>query len=214
MTDRSKQRGRRGFLILGGLAALALTAGILGAAGVLTPQPTGPVDLRGHAVQNDPDATPNPKASATPSGSGRIVARSVGLNVPLGSLDAVDGNVTPPGFTSGYLIRNYGVTPDRAGLGAVYVVMHSLRNGATGPGNALIDVAHKRAKIQKGATITVDDVSYKVTGTEAVTKTQLPDSDIWTAGHDELVIITCLQRPGGGPSIDNMVITATRTPIS
>ncbi len=210
MTDQPKKRGRRGFLILGGLAALALTAGILGATGAFTPHPAGPLDLHGHAVQYDPDATPHPSASATPSGSGRIVAKSVGLNVPLGSLDAVDGVVTPPGFTSGYLIRNYGVTPDRAGLGAVYVVMHSLRNGAVGPGNALIDVAHKRAKIQKGATITVDDIAYRVTGTKAVTKTQLPDSDIWAAGPNELVVITCLQRPEGGPSIDNMVITATR----
>jgi hypothetical protein len=210
VTNQSKKRGRRGFLILGGLAALALTAGILGVTGVLTPHTTGPVDLRGHAVQYDPDATPNPKASAVASGSGRIVANSVGLNVPLGSLDAVDGVVTPPGFTSGYLIRNYGVTPARAGLGAVYVVMHSLRNGAIGPGNALIDVEHKRAKIKDGATITVDDVAYTVTSTQAVTKTQLPDSSIWTAGRNELIVITCLQRPEGGPSIDNMVITAKR----
>jgi hypothetical protein len=211
VTEQPKKRGRRGLIVLGGLAALALTAGILGVTGILAPHPTGPVDLRGHAVQYDSDATPNPKASAVPSGSGRIVAKSVGLNVPLGSLDAVDGVVTPPGFTSGYLIRNYGVTPQRAGLGAVYVVMHSLRNGAIGPGNALIDVEHKRARIQEGATITVDGVSYRVTGTEAVTKTQLPDSKIWTAGRNELVVITCLQQPEGGPSVDNMVIEATRT---
>jgi hypothetical protein len=158
------------------------------------------------------DATLNPKASAVATGHGRFIARSVHLDVPLGSLDAVDGVVTPPGFTSAYLIRNYGVTPDQAGHGAVYVVMHSLRNGAVSPGNALIDVQAKRAKISKGATITADDVTYTVTGAESVSKSALPSSNIWTAGRNELVVITCLQRPQGGPSVDNIVITAKRTP--
>lgn len=207
MTDTRKKRGRRWLIATGGFAALALAAGILGTNGTFS---TGPKDLNGNTVAYDPDASPNPTASATPDGSGRFVAKSVDLDVPLGSLDAVDGVVTPPGFTSAYLIRNYGVIPQRAGLGAVYVVMHSLRNGAVGPGNALIDVQKKHAKIHTGATITVDDVDYKVTGTKAVTKTALPDSDIWTAGRNELIVITCLQRPEGGPSIDNIVIEATR----
>lgn len=210
MTESGTTRGRRWwFITIGALAAAALTLGVLSATGAFT---SGPKDMNGRAVQLDPDATPDPRASATPSGHGRFVAQSVGLDVPLGSLDVVDGSVTPPGFTSAYLIRDYGVSPDRAGLGAVYVVMHSLRNGAIGPGNYLIDVQHKRAKIRAGATITVDDVKYRVTGTKAVSKTQLPESDIWTAKPNTLVVITCLQRPQGGPSVDNMVITATRNP--
>lgn len=208
MTETSKKRGRRWLTITGGLAAFALlTVGILGATGAFT---TGPTDLNGRPVAYDPDASPNPEASATPDGSGRFVAKSVGLDVPLGSLDAVDGVVTPPGFTSAYLVRNYGVTPHRAGLGAVYVVMHSLRNGAVGPGNALIDVAKEQATVRKGATLTVDDVAYKVTGTASVSKRDLPSNDIWTAGRNTLIVITCLQRPQGGPSIDNIVIEAKR----
>ncbi|MET3452641.1 class F sortase [Curtobacterium sp. 1544] len=207
----SKPKRRRWwFLVIGVAAVAAIVLGVLGATGAFT-RTDAPKDLRGNPVQYDPDATPNPRASAVPSGHGRFVAKSVNLNVPLGALDATDGVVTPPGFTSAYLIRNYGVDPSRAGLGAVYVVMHSLRNGAIGPGNALIDVDKERAKIRKGATITVDDVTYTVTGTEAVTKTQLPSSKIWSAGRNQLVVITCLQRPQGGPSIDNIVITATRS---
>lgn len=203
---------RRWWLLAIGVAAvITIVLGVLGATGAFS-RTDVPEDLRGNPVQYDPDATPNPKASASPSGHGRFVAKSVDLNVPLGSLDAVDGVVTPPGFTSAYLIRNYGVSPDRAGLGAVYVVMHSLRDGAVGPGNALIDVDKERAKIRKGATIAVDDVSYTVTGTQAVTKTQLPTSKIWAADRNQLVVITCLQRPEGGPSVDNIVITAKRTP--
>jgi hypothetical protein len=196
-------------ILTGGLAAATLlTIGILGATGAFTLD--SPRDLRGNPVQLDVGASSNPAASATPYGSGRFVAPSVHLNVPLGSLDAVDGEVTPPGFTSAYLIRNYGVTPHQAGLGAVYVVMHSLRNGAVGPGNALIDVPSKQAKIAVGATITVDDVRYRVTGTESVTKRALPSSDIWSAGRNELVVITCLQRPDGNASVANIVIRAER----
>jgi hypothetical protein len=88
--------------------------------------------------------------------------------------------------------------------------MHSLRNGAVGPGNALIDVDHARAKIKDGARITVGKVTYQVTKTEAITKTQLPGQKFWTAGPNTLIVITCLQRPEGGPSIDNVVITAKR----
>lgn len=197
-------------LLIGFVAIAAIVFGALGTAGVFSSRAATPKDLRGNPAQYDPDATPNPKASATPTGSGRFVAQSVDLNVPLGSLNAVDGVVTPPGFISAYLIRNYGVAPDRAGLGTVYVVMHSLRNGAIGPGNALIDVKRKEAKIQVGAKISVDDVTYTVTGTKAITKTQLPNSDIWAAGRNQLVVITCLQRPQGGPSVDNIVILAKR----
>jgi len=209
-SETTRPRRRWWFLAIGAAAVAAIVIGILGATGSFN-RADLPKDLRGNPVQYDPDATPNPKASAVASGHGRFVASSVNLNVPLGSLDAVDGVVTPPGFTSAYLIRNYGVTPDRAGSGAVYVVMHSLRDGAVGPGNALIDVQAKRAKISKGATITVDDVPYMVTGAESVSKSKLPTSSIWTAGRNELVVITCLQRPEGGPSVDNIVITAKRT---
>lgn len=205
----ASQRGRRWLIAAGGLAAVLIVVGVLGATGVFS---AAPRDLNGKPVSYDLDASPNPKASAVPNGSGRFIADSVGLNVPMGSLDAVDGEVTPPGFTSAYLIRNYGVTPPRAGLGAVYVVMHSLRNGAVGPGNALIDVDKKKAKIRNGARISVAGVTYKVTGTESVSKRELPSSKIWSAGRNELVVITCLQRPQGGASVQNIVITAHRAP--
>lgn len=202
------KRGRWLLPAIGGLAAVLVVVGILGANGWLSP---GPRDLYGKPVTYELDAKPNPEASAVPSGFGHFVATSVGLNVPLGSLDAVDGQVTPPGFTSAYLIRNHGVTPQHADSGAVYVVMHSLRDGAVGPGNALIDVDKQQARIERGAVIAVDGIDYRVTGTESVSKADLPQSAIWTAGPNQLIVITCLQRPQGGPSVDNIVIVAERT---
>ncbi|KJC65044.1 hypothetical protein SAMN06295879_1314 [Agreia bicolorata] len=169
-----------------------------------------PTDLAGNAVQFDGPG-PNPSASATPSGTGRFQSPSVDLDVPLGSLDVVDNELEPPGFTSAYWVRNLGVAPSDGADGTVFVVMHSLRNGGQAPGNALIDVDNGRARISTGASIVVDDVLYKVVNTETVDKTQIShDQSVWADTPGRLVVITCLQRPDGSPSTDNMVIEAMR----
>lgn len=200
------RRGRR-WIITGALAAALIgvtTAGLLGAFG-----PQVPEDMNGRPVSYELDAAPRPEASAVPDGEGSFVVSSVGLDVPLGALNAVDGVVTPPGFTSAYLIRDAGVTPDRAGLGTVFVVMHSLRGGATGPGNYLIDVDSERSALSTGASISVDGQEYAVTTSARVSKNDLAaNSDLWVNSPGRLVVITCLQRPGGGASVDNIVIEA------
>ncbi|NUU27792.1 class F sortase [Curtobacterium albidum] len=199
-----------------GLTAVAAAA-MIAVAGVelLTPQPRGTgtttsVDLAGNAVQLD-GPPPPAAASATPSGHGRFVVPSVGLDVPLGALDVADGVIEPPGSTSAYWVRNLGVEPSSAARGTVFVAMHSLRGGGVGPGNALIDVADGRARVAAGAAITVDDVTYRVTRTETVRKGDIAaDAPVWADTPDRLVVVTCLQRPDGRPSVDNVVIEATR----
>lgn len=171
---------------------------------------SGGSDLAGNAVQFDGPA-PNPSASAIPSGTGRFQSPSVGLDVPLGSLDVVDDELEPPGFTSAYWVRNLGVAPTDAGAGTVFVVMHSLRNGGVAPGNALIDVDNGRARVAVGASIVVDDVAYRVTRTDTIDKKEIShEQSIWADTPGRLVVITCLQRPDGSPSTDNMVIEAVR----
>ena len=214
MTGTSR-RGRWG----GRLTALAAVVAVamVAVAGVelLTPHSHGAgsstsVDLAGAPVQLD-GPPPVPAASATPSGHGRFAVPSVGLDVPLGALSVVDGVVEPPGSTSAYWVRNLGVEPSAAPRGTVFVAMHSLRGGGVGPGNALIDVADGRARVAVGATVTVDGVTYRVTRTETVAKRDLPaDAAIWADTPDRLVVVTCLQRPDGRPSVDNVVVEATR----
>jgi hypothetical protein len=202
------RRSRWMFLAVSVITASAIAATIVG----LTTgrHPTGPVDLRGHLVQAE--EAPVPGESATADTGARFVVRSVGLDVPLGALDVAGGVVSPPGFTSAYWIRNEGVPVTDPAKGTVFVVMHSLRNGGVGPGNYLIDVPHRKAKVAKGAVIQVDGVAYRVTETGSVRKTQLgQQSTIWANTPERLVVITCLQRPGGGPSVDNLVIQAVRT---
>ncbi|WP_235500758.1 class F sortase [Agreia sp. Leaf335] len=189
-------------LVAAGIAAVAIVSN-----GALSSLPR---DMNGKPVTYEADSAPKSEASAVPNGDGRLVVSSVGLDVPIGSLNAVEGIVSPPGFTSAYLIRNYGVTPKDSGLGTVYIVMHSLRNGGTGPGNYLIDVENEKAQVRRGDEIDVDGTKFRVTGSQRLSKDQLPSSEIWSASPNTLVVITCLQRPDGQASTDNMVITAER----
>ncbi|MCS5524676.1 class F sortase [Curtobacterium flaccumfaciens pv. oortii] len=207
MSKPNNRRRRQWVLLTVGAAAVAtLIISIVG----IAHYNTGPVDLRGNRVTYDDAAPPTDRSSAVPQiGKGRFEVPSVGLNVPLGALTSVDNVIEPPGFTSAYWVRDHGVTPQNAGKGTVFVVMHSLRNGAIGPGNYLIDVDRHTSKVGLGATITVDDTQYTVTDTLAIDKPAIADANaVWANTPNRLVVITCLQRPGGGPSKQNIVIEA------
>ncbi|WP_157417712.1 class F sortase [Nocardioides sp. Iso805N] len=137
----------------------------------------------------------------------RFVAPSVGLNVPLGALTMVDDNITPPGITSAYLVRNLGVQPGRAKDGTVFVVMHSVHGGGIGAGDYLVDLAHGGSALKTGAIIDVGGVRYRVTGSMSLPKTQVPDrSDIWADTPGRVVVITCLQNPDGTPATRNLIV--------
>lgn len=209
------RRRTNALIALAASAALALIA--LAAWGLLPRPPApdaaaAPRDLAGNPVQVD-GPEPDPRASASPDGTGRFQAPSVALDVPLGSLDVVDDQLEPPGFASAYWVRNLGVAPADAATGTVFVVMHSLRGGGVAPGNALIDVDGERARIAQGAEVVVDDVRYRVVRTETVDKTAIShDAGVWADTPGRLVVITCLQRPDGRASTENMVIEADRAP--
>lgn len=212
---------RRRLTLVVAVCALALAAGgVFGMLSSLTARPGAHavLDMRGDPVALDPGTLPAPavqKAMHATSDIGeRLVVPSVGLNVPLGALNVVDGTITPPGFTSAYWIRNLGVGLQNAGTGTVFIAMHSVRGGGLAPGNYLIDVDRQKAKVAPGATIEVGGLTYTVTGSQAIAKTTIAtDSSVWADIPGRLVLITCLQLPDPDtPSIDNMVITATRLP--
>lgn len=204
-----------GALVGAGLAGV-ISAGLTGATRVDAPRPADTAamrDMNGAPVALDPGAVAPPPASsdAVADTGSRLVVPSVGLDVPLGALDAVDGQITPPGFTSAYRVRNVGVPLADADHGTVYVVMHSLRGGGIGPGNYLTDVDTGRATVAQGATVSVAGVDYTVTGWQTVSKTALAnDPGVWADAPGRLVLVTCLELPSGAPSVDNMVIVASR----
>lgn len=203
-----------------GFAAAAMIAGGIGVGASLTRHPTVPAgaehDMRGDPVTVDPGTLPSADArkqmNATVDTHDRIVVPSVKLDAPLGAITAVDGVLTPPGFTSVYAVRNVGARLTSPDSGTVFLVTHSLRGGGIAPGNYLIDVQHQSAAVKVGAKVFVDGTSYTVTGSQAIAKPKIGDDpQLWADVPDRLVIITCLQLPSGKPSVDNMIITATRT---
>ncbi|HKT55447.1 MAG TPA: class F sortase [Microbacterium sp.] len=195
-------------------AAVLLVAGAVGV--ISTPaSPAGaPVDLNGRPVQFDPGDLPSAQMRSrmhiVPDTGSRFAVPSVGLDVPLGSLDVVDDEIIPPDFTSAYLVHDLGVPPADAAHGSVFVVMHSLRGGAVGPGNFLIDVASGTSRVRTGARIQVADRTYTVTGWKAIGKTDVPsDRTLWANTPGRLVVITCLQNPAQTASVDNLVVFAS-----
>jgi hypothetical protein len=140
----------------------------------------------------------------------RFRVPAVGLDVPLGLLSVVDGQLTPPGFTSVYEVRNLGTSLSEPGSGTVYLVTHSLRGGGRAPGNYLTDVADQKAAVTAGEEIDVGSVRYTVTGTQLITKRSIgAQNALWADTPGRLAVITCLEKPSGAPSTDNLVIYGT-----
>lgn len=136
-----------------------------------------------------------------------LVIASVGLDVPLGSLVESDGVIEPQGFTSAYLVRNRGVSPERAEAGTVYVVMHAVQGGRA-PGNYLVDPETGDIADLTGSHVVIAHRDYLVTGVETIAKSDLANrADIWRGISGRLVLITCLPE-GSGYSSDNVVVTA------
>ncbi|WP_282848882.1 class F sortase [Microbacterium oxydans] len=200
--------------------ALAIGAAVVGFAATPSPAAALERDLNGNTVQLDSGDASSVDAAvsdAVADVGSRFEVPSVGLDVPLGELNEVDGTITPPGFTSVYRVTNRGVDVTQASSGTVYVATHSLRGGGVAPGNYLIDVDDARPSIAAGETILVAGVHYVVDDSYAVDKSALPArSDVWADEPGRLVVITCLQNPQGTASTQNVVIEAhlATTPAS
>lgn len=135
-----------------------------------------------------------------------LVVESVGLRAQMRSMREVGGVINPPGLAHAYLLRGYG-TPEDPELGTIYIAMHSVQ-GATLPGNKLIDVAQARSAVVPGDRITVADRQFAVTEAFTIGKSEISTrTDIWESTPGRLVLLTCLQRPSGR-SVQNVVVVA------
>lgn len=207
MHDRT--RAATVFAVVMFLLTAIIGGGILVQGGVQ--RLAAPKDLQGEPVQLQDGDLPSGavvrRMHVVAAAGIRFRVPSVGLDVGVGELSEIDGEITPPGFKEVYLVRNRGVGLAQAETGTVYVVTHSVRPGAA-PGNSLIDVADGRSALSAGAKILVGDRAYTVTRAFTVEKTALASTaDIWTDQPGRLVVVTCLQREQGR-SLQNSVITA------
>ncbi|USQ79101.1 hypothetical protein NF556_15975 [Ornithinimicrobium faecis] len=172
-------------------------------------------DLAGNTVEWD--VAPDVEASAVEDTGGRFVAPDVDLSVPLLSAQIADGIINPPSMTDAFVYREYGdlSAPDS---GLVVIALHAVRSGAA-PGNSFVDIdgdGEPQIRVKAGDPLEVDGHDYRVTDTEVLTKTAATQStrlwEDWESRDGELVVVTCLQRPGQvGNSLENVVIYAERT---
>ncbi|WP_051671157.1 MULTISPECIES: class F sortase [unclassified Microbacterium] len=214
-TASVRRERRLPFVWIAGAAVLIVVAAALTFLFGAGEEPSAPAestrDMAGNAVVlEDPIQTPQSLAlmNVVEDLGERFAVPSVGLDVPLGGLDMVDGEITPPGFTSAYTVRNLGV-PDDPSAGTTYVVMHSIPAPGVAPGNYLIDVADGRAAVPAGAQVLVGEKVYAVDSSYSVDKGELSaQSALWADRPGRLVIITCQQLPSGARSVQNTVIEA------
>lgn len=138
---------------------------------------------------------------------GEFVIESVGLAMPMEEMSVVNNEINPPGFDSAYVVRDYAEPGDDERMSVI--ALHSLSGGDV-PGNRLIDVDEQEAKVAPGEKITVGDHTYTVESAFARDKLSAQaDDTLWADEPGKLLIFTCLQRPDGSASVDNIIIRAT-----
>ncbi|GAA4160641.1 hypothetical protein GCM10022286_16970 [Gryllotalpicola daejeonensis] len=194
---------------------LAITVGATWAiTASLSPPAAGSLtDMTGKHVALDPGTLPPAKVRkqmhAIADTGPRFRVPSVGLNVPLGAISVAGGQLTPPGFTSVYAVRNLGTTRTAPGKGTLYVVTHSLRGGGKAPGNYLTDISRQQAAVKPGDVVFVGSTEYTIATSTLVKKTDIAaQNTLWANTPNRLAIITCLEKPTGVPSTDNLIIYA------
>jgi len=212
---RHRQKRKRSWPIIAIASAVVVAiigGGVVAAIVLSRGDASSTVDLKGAPVRIDPADQPSAQQlavmKAVESTGTRFSIPSVKLDVPLGEVSSVDNTIVPPGFTSVYRVRDFGVPLAKSSEGTVYLVTHSARGGAVAPGNYLEDEKSRAAAVAVGAAVNVGDLRYRVTGAHTVAKQDLPNSPIWNSVPGRLLIITCLQNDAGTASTENLVITA------
>jgi len=209
---------RRGSLagILLIVLAVALIGGGATVAYIYWPRPAQPgqlVDLNGRVVQpEDPEATSSAFQDEAnmveDDGGAGFQVPAIKLDVPLGSINAVDDKMNPANFTAVFWVRNVGVGLDNANQGTVYMVTHAVQGGKA-PGNVLQNKG--KPTLKPGDLIKTNDRTYQFEDWKIVDKNELGAEwhpELWTPDPNRLIIITCLLNPAGGLAVDNMILIA------
>jgi len=213
--EEEKKKKRR---LLPLLLALVLICGGIGV-GVYTLWPKGGssdlVDMEGNIViPDDPNATSPAFLEAADmvvdSGGEGFRIPSVGLDIPLGAINEVDGVMNPANFVSAFWIRNRGVSVENASQGTVYIVAHSTRFGKA-PGNLI--QSNEQSLVKEGDTIWVDAAEYRVTGWQTSPQGEIGNiEELWANTPGMLVFVTCVLRNDKQTPTDNLIITAQLVP--
>jgi len=169
------------------------------------------VDLDNNPITpEDPTATSSPfleAANMVPDDGGDgFQVPKVKLDVPIGSVNDVNGVMNPANFTSVFWVRNRGVSLDNAEQGTVFMVTHAVQGGKA-PGNILQNKG--LAALSPGDLIKVNQRTYEFVSSEVIPKAEIGNhEDLWANDPGRMLVITCVLNPNGGLAVDNLVIVA------
>ncbi len=206
---------KRGGLLLIIVSVLLIAGGVTFGVWSLWPSNQGNqlVDMDGRVVvPDDPSATSPEFMEAADmvedDGGDGFVVPALNLDVPLGSVNEVNGVMNPANFTNVFTIRNRGVgSLEGADQGTLYMVTHAIYGG-NAPGNILQNGG--QAALAPGDIIKADQRQYKFESAEVINKKEIDKhAELWTDDPGRLVLITCVVRPEGGIADDNLVIIAS-----
>lgn len=195
--EEKKKKKRGGWLLLV-LSILLVAGGVTLGVMSFLPRPadaTQVKDMEGNVViPEDPSATTTPfmeQAQMVPDDGGDgFVIPVLKLDVPLGSINEVNGVMNPPNYTNVFVIRNRGVSLENADQGTVYMVTHTLHGGKA-PGNIM--QANGGVAMKPGDIIKANQRMYEYVSFEIIPKTDLDaHPDLWTNDPGRLVLVTCL----------------------
>lgn len=134
----------------------------------------------------------------------RFVIPSVGLDVPLGTMNSYDGLIEPTNFTSAFVVTDFSPGWPNSSDGSTVIAMHALDEGGIAPGNFVVGTNNHEERTKSGDTITFNGKNYSISSQKRIGKGLIAyDKEVWESKPNRLVLITCLPN-----SNDNFVIFA------
>ncbi|MDR0436568.1 MAG: hypothetical protein LBH11_07470 [Propionibacteriaceae bacterium] len=169
------------------------------------------VDMDGNAVQPDEPIPDDEewlnRVDLQEISGARFIVDSVGLNVPYGEVNEVDGVLNPPNFRGVFRVRNRGVDLPQASQGTVYLITHSVLTPGHAPGNYLMDIYKGTWSLAPGDIIQVNGTRYVADSYTLVDGDQLGSyPEFWRDEPGRLIIITCMQYPDKSRSWQRLFI--------
>jgi len=150
-----------------------------------------------------------------------LVVPSVGLAVPVGSMNVVNGIIDPPTADRAYWIQNRGSVPASNAQGTVFIAGHSWSLGFA-PFNLLYNPVVPSHTIKVGALIYLQtkagQLVYQVRQFQRIPKALVDQGKVpalLQAVPGRLVVMTCAWYVGVIPALqngDNIIITAQLIP--
>lgn len=134
----------------------------------------------------------------------RMRIPSVGLDVPLGTMNSYNGVIEPVGFSQAYIVGDFSPGFHDPAAGSLMLVAHALDGKGKAPGNYVWDSASGEPKVAVGSEISAQGRTYIIDEVAQVRKAEIvDDEDLWEQRPGTLFFVTCVPN-----SDENLVVSA------